>query len=638
MSEIPPQGAYLAKTCPEAVQLDVLHPCEPLPRSPFMAMLGQEGRDFEDRVLQVLVAAVPDAVVIDRKLSSSAREASTLGALERGVPLVIGGRLPVDDAAHRAGEPDLLVRSDALYPGMTDVGYLPVEVKHHGTLQAKSKQVADGAVTSNPEALFLGLSDPDAEREPQWRWPDLIQLAHYQRMLEACGHAFRRGRWAGVVGREELVVWHDLDAPRWGLTDYIDDPPPQPLSTMEAYDLEFGHHLAVIDAAQVHVSDPAAPLLAQPIAVDACPECGWREWCFGQMEETGDLSLLPGMTMAKRRKCHARGVTTMQEMASLDSATARLVAAGVDLDGFLAKADACGPSTPVADLLSGRPKQVATLEAEGIRTAADAAHIDERTRTFGDARLTDLPTHIDNALARLGPQPAYRRRGVDRVLVPRADVEIDVDMENVAEGCYLWGTLLNERDASGAVESRYVPFVSWNPVTARGEIEAFLAFWEWLTDLRREAAKRGSSLLAYCYSQGAENGQLRRIAALCGVLDAVEELLQSDQWVDLYPIVKKQLVTGRGMGLKKVAPLAGFSWRGPEVGGDLAMVRYIEATSAADESVLDQARQWILEYNEDDVRATAALREWLDKRASLLPLVDEAVPVGASPHPAADTG
>jgi predicted RecB family nuclease len=600
-----------------------------------MAMLGQEGLDFEARVFELLAAAVPDAVVIDSDLSRSAREALTLGAMGRGARLVIGGRLPVDEAAHRAGEPDLLLRSDAFDATADGSGYLPVDVKHHGTLRTKRNEDADGAVTSSLESLFLGPSDPDAELEPQWRWPDLIQLAHYQRMLEACGHASRVGRWAGVVGREELVVWHDLDVPRWGLTEYIDDPPPQPLSTMEAYDLEFAHRLAVIDAAVVHTSDPAAPLVAQPIAVDACPECGWREWCFGQMEETGDLSLLPGMTMVKRRKCHARGVTSMQELASLDSTTARLVAAGVDLNHLLAKVETCASSTPVADLLSRRPKQVATLEAEGIRTAADVAHIDERTRTFGDARLTDLPTHIDNARARLGPHPAYRRRAADRIFVPRADIEIDVDMENVAGGCYLWGTLLNERGPTGVVGSEFVPFVSWNPDTARGEIEAFLAFWEWLTDLRNEAAKRGASLLAYCYSQGAENGQMRRVAALCGMEERVEGLLGSDQWVDLYPIVKKQLVTGRGMGLKKMAPMAGFSWRGPEVGGDLAMVRYLEATSDEDETVRDRARQWILEYNEDDVRATAALRDWLDRSASSLPSIDEAVPDGPAPHPVA---
>jgi predicted RecB family nuclease len=34
------------------------------------------------------------------------------------------------------------------------------------------------------------------------------------------------------------------------------------------------------------------------------------------------------------------------------------------------------------------------------------------------------------------------------------------------------------------------------------------------------------------------------------------------------------------------------------------------------------AQEWILEYNEDDVRATAALREWLDGPARDLPSIE----------------
>ena len=54
------------------------------------------------------------------------------------------------------------------------------------------------------------------------------------------------------------------------------------------------------------------------------------------------------------------------------------------------------------------------------------------------------------------------------------------------------------------------------------------------------------------------------------------------------------------------------------------MVSYIEATSDPDETVRAGAQRWILDYNEDDVRATAALREWLDQRASLLPSIEDA--------------
>ena len=553
--------------------------------------------------------------------------------MDRGVPLVIGGRLPVDRMALRVGEPDLLLRADAFAPGAAGGGYLPVDVKHHKTLDPRTNDDAPGAIISDLGTLFAGPADPDDELQARWRWPDLLQLAHYQRLLEASGHASRLGRWAGIVGREERLVWYDLDLPYWHPTEWIEDPPPQPLSTMEVYDLEFAHRLSVIDASLAHLADPAAPLLAEPIAVPDCDGCGWQEWCFERMESSGDLSLLPGVTIGKRRKYHARGITNLEQLAALDSTTARLVAAGVDLQHLEDKARSADPSTPVADLLTRRPKQAERLMGEGICTVADVACLDPRTASFSDAGLGDLPQQIDNARALISPSPAHRRRGVDQVVVPRADIEVDVDMESVNAGCYLWGALLNVCDASGAVTSEYRPFVSWNPDTAAGEIDAFLDFWEWFTELRDEAARSGRSFRAYCYSQGAENGQLRRLAARCGREAEVEGFIQSEQWVDLLPVVKDQLITGLpSNGLKSVAPLTGFAWRGDDVGGDLAMVRYIEATSDEDDGVRAEARRWILDYNEDDVRATARLREWLDHIASLLPSIEGVAPPGLSAH------
>ena len=98
MTEVPPQGSYLARRCPQTVQLDVLHPCEPLPTSSFISMLGDEGRDFEADIFELLAGVVPDAVVIDESLPRSAREAATVAAMDDGVPL--GDRRPV------AGRPD----------------------------------------------------------------------------------------------------------------------------------------------------------------------------------------------------------------------------------------------------------------------------------------------------------------------------------------------------------------------------------------------------------------------------------------------------------------------------------------------------------------------------------------------------
>jgi predicted RecB family nuclease len=84
-------------------------------------------------------------------------------------------------------------------------------------------------------------------------------------------------------------------------------------------------------------------------------------------------------------------------------------------------------------------------------------------------------------------------------------------------------------------------------------------------------------------------------------------------------------VTGRSIGLKETAPLAGFSWRAGDSGGTLAKVKYDQATDEeSGPAARAAAQEWILEYNEDDVRATAALRNWLDGPARDLPSIDTA--------------
>ncbi len=247
------------------------------------------------------------------------------------------------------------------------------------------------------------------------------------------------------------------------------------------------------------------------------------------------------------------------------------------------------------------------------------------------AGASNAAGQIELARARIGASPAYRRRDVHAVVVPRADIEVDVDMENTNDGCYLWGALVTDRrgvtatttaPTAMAPTARYVAFVSWDPDIEAGELIAFKEFWSWFTGERARAAAEGATFGAYCYSRSAEQGQMTRIADRLGLRDEVDEFLASVDWVDLLEVVRAQLITGRSMGLKETAPLAGFSWRTDDGGGTLAMVKYEQAIDeAADGGARAAAQEWILQYNEDDVRATAALRDWLSGPAQSLPSI-----------------
>lgn len=216
---------------------------------------------------------------------------------------------------------------------------------------------------------------------------------------------------------------------------------------------------------------------------------------------------------------------------------------------------------------------------------------------------------VVTARAWLVRAPLVRR--FDRVWVRRADVEVDVDLESYQEdGAYLWGTLL---------DGRYRAFVTWDPLPTEDEGRSFGEFWTWLMEIRAQALAAGKTFAAYCYSRSAEDKWLyesaRRFAGRPGVPTEkqVTEFVDSIQWVDMFQAVTDQFICPSGKGLKKIAPVAGFAWRDPEAGGEASMSWYRRAVGYDAEPDLTQ-RTRLLEYNEDDVRATAVLREWMNPR------------------------
>ena len=91
----------------------------------------------------------------------------------------------------------------------------------------------------------------------------------------------------------------------------------------------------------------------------------------------------------------------------------------------------------------------------------------------------------------------------------------------------------------------------------------------------------------------------------------------SDEWIDLLKEWDSQLITGGSSSLKRIAPLVGFQWRVVDASGGESMIKH-DLAADGDED----AREWLLTYNQGDVEATLAVREWM--AAAHVPRIDKA--------------
>jgi predicted RecB family nuclease len=355
------------------------------------------------------------------------------------------------------------------------------------------------------------------------------------------------------------VIGVDADVVLW---HDLDAPTwPGGRSALTEYDARFADRLAIARAAAAGTGP-----LAQPSRINECKGCPWWLVCGQQLRAQRDVSLVVRGEDAVALR--GIGIRTVDDLAAMPPERAEALS-----------------------LTAARPGDVVTLAKAWLR----------------DLSLV---------------------RRVHNVEVPRADVEIDVDMESYADsGAYLWGCWLSGADIGDT--PGYRSFVSWEPLPSDDEARSFAEFWTWFSSVRRRAYARGLSFRAYCYNELAENrwmlSSAERFAGKPGIptVAEVREFIESDQWVDLFLAVRDQFLCPNGKGLKVIAPRAGFAWRDAEAGGENSMRWYRDAVGFGGGAPSLSQRHRLLEYNEDDVRATWTLRRWMTSAAVLdVPHVD----------------
>jgi predicted RecB family nuclease len=511
----------------------------------------------------------------DRAVDAAHDLEATMSALQDpSVALVVRPRLPLDVPGRRRGAPSLLVRDDAVG------GWRPVAIHNHFVTN-----VGSGAQrTATLAELFpqdAGTTEGVRLRKGgAWR-RDLLRLAHHHRMLESLGVAAGGPPVAGIIDRSSLVFWMPLDA-------QLDARG----SALAQYDARFAERVSLLEATVARAEDPTLPLPGSPWWHKECEECPFEATCRGSLDLTDDVSLVRFTDATEQEILRDHGITTRRQLASLDL---ELVARGIATSD-----EPSDPSTPVATALGRR--------------------IRDLDRLVRRARVEVAGTML-------------RLVGADALDGCRADVEIDIDMESYGHATYLWGALVTARVATPGIEEGYRAFVEWGPLTDEAEGSIFASFFEWLASTVQLALDEGRTVRVYCFWAHAERGQMRRALA-SGVEGlppraAVDALLgeSAATLADLHRVVSTQIQTAGPAGLKVLATAAGFSWRDEAPSGEASMGWYEEAVGG-DEGLEAAARRRLLEYNEDDCRATRALRDWLEGPARELPDVE-----GARPSP-----
>ena len=524
----------------------------------------------------------------------------------------------------RSAEPDILYRQNVRVARSPK--WSAIDVKHHDPFEGTMKERQwDASALGSP---FPRTSEETAHQGTP-RKDDALQLAHYYRALEF--HSAAGTPIGGIIGKpingETRVLWVNL-------TDTLFER--ATTDALSMYDKLYTKALAVAEREIARRAAPTLPHLAPPEWKDECKTCPWRDVCIERLTEADDITLLPGMTPPRAVAHRAAGVNTVKQLAYLDTTTASLVEAGVPkLDVVIEAARAAskrrvGLVTLVSEL-DVTPKEaskiIPALTNAGFGKVRDVETLDLTTAGYAPGTPM-LITFIDQArvedYARLHRTPmAFRDRGVGELIIPTPAVEMHVDMENDTKNdkeIYLWGMYTKWCYKTNRVRRNYHPYVDWT-ATQEGEARAFAGLWAGMWDMIKKAqAQEGENEVGVFHYSPAEDRCMlalaKKYAGLPGIptIDEVQDFLDSDMWIDLLPVMTKQLIwPTKDATLKTLARFTQFEWRDDEPGGANSTIWYQRAIDPIDPEQLGY-QQRILDYNEDDCLATAALLEWLKVR------------------------
>ena len=280
-----------------------------------------------------------------------------------------------------------------------------------------------------------------------------------------------------------------------------------------------------------------------PAFSSVCKNCVWYSACVAELVQADDLTLIPFLGRSKRDVMYDR-VSTVHDFAAINP------------DAFIT-----GNTTMF--------------------------------RGIGPGSLRKF-----HARAQLISTPQSQPYLSEPISLPTSDHELffDIEVDPMRDICYLHG-FVERRNGDNDAE-RFVYFLAETPDAAEEE-RAFRGAWEYM--------QSSPAAAIYYYSKYERTIYRKLQAKYSGVCSAaeVEQLFHPTRAVDLYfdVVFKATEWPTRDFSLKTLAKFLGFKWRDTHPSGAASIEWYDRWVQTGDKEI----RQRILDYNEDDCRATRVL-------------------------------
>jgi predicted RecB family nuclease len=287
----------------------------------------------------------------------------------------------------------------------------------------------------------------------------------------------------------------------------------------------------------------ARQITPQAAYASVCKLCHWYSACVAQLTVADDLTLIPSLGRSLRDTMQST-VSTVAELAAINP------------DGFM----------------------------DGKKTTFKGLGPD-RLRLF----------HARAVMLKGQPPKAYLRAPVSLRVAP-VELFFDIEVDPLRDICYLHGVV--ERHGGRNDSERFVHFFA-PEVTADAERNAFSEAYAYLS--------RQPDAAIYIYSKY-ERTLYRKLQAkypqVCSAED-IELLFQPTRTIDLYGdvVIKATEWPTLDHSIKTLAKYLGFTWRDRHPSG-AAAVEWFDRWCREGKP---EVKQRIIDYNEDDCRATRVL-------------------------------